>query len=340
MSRDGKQASPFYFSEVLPKEKARTWQVDRAEFDQMMLDHARENGVTVWEDAHVDRVQFDGSRAVGAVVTRNHQHQLHVTSKVVIDASGRSSILGRQLGLKSELPDLRKSSIWGYYAGAERPPGIDAGETTIFLLPEGGWFWFIPLPNDIASVGVVADTDKLLAKAPHHEIAFQQALERCPWLMKRLENSRMTGRIRGMNQLAYVNRKTSGDGWVMLGDARAFLDPIYSSGMLLALASAHMAAERIDHGLRTGDLSGANLGSFEPILTAGVNVIRQLIHAFYDPEFSFPRFLKQFPTQRSALIDCLIGDVFKDMEAFSAALASMTSPPVLPELMFKHVARS
>ena len=128
--------------------------------------------------------------------------------------------------------------------------------------------------------------------------------------------------------MAYLNRKTCGDGWVMIGDARAFLDPIYSSGLYLALGSAELAAGCIDEALKRGDTSAARLGAFEPALWKGVDVVRRLIHAFYDPNFSFPKFAERYPQHRAALIDCLIGDVVnKDLSAFTASLAEMTPPP-------------
>ena len=114
----------------------------------------------------------------------------------------------------------------------------------------------------------------------------------------------------------------------MVGDARAFLDPIYSSGLFLALASAELAAESASDALAADDVSATRLGQFEPDLAAGVEVIRRLIHAFYDPQFSFGAFVERFPAQRGALIDCLIGDVLhKDMSPFLDALAQMTPPP-------------
>jgi flavin-dependent dehydrogenase len=128
--------------------------------------------------------------------------------------------------------------------------------------------------------------------------------------------------------MAYRNRQTSGDGWVMIGDAAAFLDPIYSSGLFLALASAELAAGCIHKALEANDVSAARLGGFTRPLWNGIEVIRRLIHAFYDPDFSFHAFVERFPEQRPALIDCLVGDVVeKDMSGFLAALAEMTPVP-------------
>jgi flavin-dependent dehydrogenase len=136
------------------------------------------------------------------------------------------------------------------------------------------------------------------------------------------------GPVRGSRRLAYLNREVVGDGWVMIGDAAGFIDPIYSSGLFLALASAELAAGCVHQALEKEDLSSAQLGAFVEPLWDGVDVIWRLIKAFYDPTFSFRDFAQRFPDHRPALIDCLVGDVVgKDMVAFLEALAEMTPPP-------------
>lgn len=327
VSHGGKESVPFYFSETIPGERARTWQVERSQFDTVMLDHARVSGVEVHEQTSIDKVLFEGGRAVGVQTVSADGSRAEARSKVVVDASGRACIIGRQLGLRSPLPELRKASTWGYYRGGKRLPGIDAGETTMFLIPGGGWFWYIPLPDDMVSVGIVADPEYVFSESDDMEAAFTREVSLCAPLADRLSAATRVGPVRGSRHLAYLNRQTCGDGWVMIGDARAFLDPIYSSGLYLALGSAELAAQCIDDALKTNDVSAARLGAFEPALWKGVDVVRRLIHAFYDPNFSFPKFAERFPEHRGALIDCLIGDVIKDMSAFTAALEQMTPPP-------------
>jgi flavin-dependent dehydrogenase len=217
--------------------------------------------------------------------------------------------------------------VWGYFRGGKRLPGIDAGETTMFLIPGGGWFWYIPLPDDIVSVGLVANPEYVFSQSDDMEAAFTREVALCAPLADRLAAAERVGPVRGSRHLAYLNRQTCGEGWVMIGDARAFLDPIYSSGLYLALGSAELAAQCIDDALKNDDFSAARIGAFEPALWRGVDVVRRLIHAFYDPSFSFPEFVRRFPQHRAALIDCLVGDVLKDMSAFTAALAQMTPPP-------------
>ena len=327
VSAQGKESTPFYFSETIPGERARTWQVERRQFDCLMLDHARANGVEVHEQTGIEKVLFENKRAVGLQIVNDLGNRAEIGAKVVVDASGRACVIGRQLGLRHDLPELRKASVWGYFRGGLRLPGMDAGETTMFLIRGGGWFWYIPLPDDVVSVGLVADPGYVFAESDDMEAAFTREVTRCGPLSARLALAKRVGPVRGVRQLAYLNRQTCGNGWVMIGDARAFLDPIYSSGLYLALGSAELAAQCIDDGLRAGDVSAARLGRFEPALWKGVDVVRRLIHAFYDPNFSFPKFAERFPEHRAALIDCLVGDVLKDMSAFTAALEQMTPPP-------------
>lgn len=326
ISPDGKETTPFYFSWTIPGDGARTWQVERSLFDRMMLDHARESGVEVCEGVAVERVLFDGQRATGVAIA-NGSGLKNISAKVVVDASGRSTVIGRQLGLKGDVPGLKKASLWGYYRGGKRLPGIDAGETTMLLIPGGGWFWYIPLPDDVVSVGIVADPDYLFTAGDTPEAIFEREVSRCATLGERLVAAKRVGPVRGLRQLAYLNRQTCGDGWVMIGDARAFLDPIYSSGLFLALGSAELAAGCIESAMAANDFSAARLGAFEPALWDGVDSVRRLIYAFYDPKFSFREFAERFPDQRRSLIDCLVGDVIKNMSAFKNALAQMTPAP-------------
>ena len=325
VSPGGAESRPFFFSETIEGEASQTWQVERSEFDQMCLEHAAAEGVEIRSDTMVDRVVFDGDRAVGVRV-RTGGVTGEIGARVVVDASGRATKIGNQLELRQPIPTLRKTSIWSYYKGGARGEGLDAGETTILLLPEKSWAWYIPLPDDIVSVGIVGAPDVVFADTSSPEDAFANAIAASDPLSARLADASMVAPVRGgSGVLAYRNTQTVGDGWAMVGDARAFLDPIYSSGVFLALESAEQAAASIHDGLLAGDVSAAALGTFENRLNDGVGVISKLIHAFYDPQFSFEGFLARHPDQRRALIDCLVGDVFKDMRSFVSALETMTA---------------
>ncbi|MCP3918379.1 MAG: NAD(P)/FAD-dependent oxidoreductase [bacterium] len=322
VSPDGRDSDPFYFSETIEGNGAQTWQVDRDQFDLMCREHAIECGVHVRKGV-VEHVDFADGRAVGVRV-RSAAGTGEFSARVIVDASGRATALGNQLDLKESIPSLCKSTVWSYYRGGARGVGLSAGETTILLFPDKSWAWYIPLLDDVVSVGIVGDTETIFHGDEAAEEAFLRHVAASPGLGERLSTAQHLGPVRGGRQhLAYRNRETVGDGWVMVGDARAFLDPIYSSGVFLALESAEQAALSIHEALVANDVSKARLGTFEPRLNAGVDVISQLIHAFYDPSFGFGEFLRRHPDQRPALIDCLVGDVFKDMSSFTAALASL-----------------
>lgn len=327
VSARGNEAAPFYFTETIPGEGAATWQVERGEFDRLLLEHARECGVEVIALRFARSVIFENGAAVGVVASDEAGLDKKIRARVVVDASGRSCLIGNQLGLKADVPGLFKASLWGYFRGGKRLPGIDAGETTIFRLDHGGWFWYIPLPDDVVSVGLVAPPEYLFARQYTKDELLVNEIAKCPPLAQRLAGADREGPVRSLGRLAYYNRRTCGDGWVMVGDARAFLDPVYSSGLFFALSSAEMAATSIHEALMQKNVSAAQLGKFEPTLWSGAETIRRLIHAFYDPGFSFADFVKRFPEHRPALIGCLVGDVLKDMRAFTEALSQMTPPP-------------
>jgi flavin-dependent dehydrogenase len=328
VSPSGKEAAPFYFSETIEGERARTWQVERSEFDLLCLNNARESGVEVRVPGRVRSVLFEDDQAVGVRVGAKGSPPQDIHARVVVDASGRSTVIGKQLHLRIDVPGLNKASIWTYYRGGHRGKGIDAGETTIFMLPDRGWFWYIPLPDDIVSVGVVASPDYLFRDGDKFEAVLHREVAACKPLSEWLAGSEQVDSVRGLRRLAYLNRQIVGDGWVMVGDAAGFLDPIYSSGLFLALASGELAADCIHDALVGDDVHAARLGVFVEPLWEGIETIHRLVRAFYDPTFSFRKFSEQFPDQRAALIDCLIGDVVgKDMNPFLTALAKMTPPP-------------
>ena len=311
VSANGKESHPFYFTERDPHERSTTWQVRRDEFDQMMLDNARKHGVEVREGVRAKSVLFDGARAVG-VAAATDTTNVDITAKIVIDATGQSSIIAKQLDLWRPDPDLRNGSIYGYYQGARRGHGRDAGATIIVHTPDRkGWFWFVPLREGLTSIGLVAPPAYLFAGRGDDPLAtFEEEIGNCPWMASRLEGAERVDRVYVTSDFSYRARRMAGDGWVLVGDAFCFLDPIYSSGVMLALKSGEMAADAIHDALLSNDVSGERLGSFAADLMTGVQYIRQLVYAFYDPGFSFGAFVRAHPKYQDHIVRILIGDVF------------------------------
>jgi flavin-dependent dehydrogenase len=314
INQHGKLSEPFYFVEHKDHPSSQTWQVLRSELDEMLLQNSREHGVEVEEGVHVLAVLWEGERAVGVRIKREDGTQEEVRAKVVVDASGQSSVIMDRLNLREWDPVLKKAALWTYWEGAYRDVGRDEGATLVIQVKgKQGWFWYIPQHDNTISVGVVAGYDELFknrGNKTHEQIYFEE-VDRCPGLKPRLENAKRVAPFRAAKEYSYKAKRAAGDGWVLVGDAFAFLDPLYSSGVLLALRSGQMAADAVVEGLAKGDTSAAQLGHWEPGFVQGLERMRRLVCAYYDG-FSFGRFVKQFPHLKGLVTDLLIGDLFKD----------------------------
>jgi flavin-dependent dehydrogenase len=310
----GKLSEPFYFVDHNPHESSQTWQVRRSEFDQLLLKNAAEHGVQVHEGARVLEVLFEGSRAVGVNVRMPDGSQRTAKADVVVDASGQSSLLLDRLGLREWDPVLKKAALWTYWKGAQRDTGRDEGATLVISTEQKkGWFWYIPLHDDIISVGVVAAFDYLFKDrgTKDYETIYFEEVARCPGLQPRIANATRCDIFRAQKEYSYRAKRAAGDGWVLVGDAFGFLDPLYSSGVLLALTSGAMAADAICEGLAKGDTSEAQLRRWAPGFAAGMDRMRRLVCEFYEG-FSFGRFVRKHPDLKDRVTDVLIGDLFKD----------------------------
>jgi len=318
VTASGRESQPFFFDDFNPHECSQTWQVLRSEFDRMMLDNARENGVEVLEQTNVNEVLFEGDgpmlqrRAVGVKMTpRGGGESRSVGASVVVDATGANALLSRRLGIRQPDPKLRKASIFAHYAGARRDSGKNQGATLVLSVKDQeGWFWFIPLPGDVTSIGIVANIDYLISGRGAPEQVLEEEIAKCPGLTDRMASARRISPVHVLSDFSYRASQCAGDGWVLVGDAFGFLDPMYSSGVFLALRSGEMAADAIVAALRAGDTSGARLGAWGDELSGGMQAIRKLVYAFYTKGFSFGGFVRDNPTEKKNLVDLLIGNVF------------------------------
>ena len=313
VSEQGRLSEPFYFADYKPHESARTWQVTRQDFDQLMLDNARRHGVDVREGMRVLDVLFEGGRAVGVRTVDEAGVEEDVRCHVVVDAAGQSGLILDRLGLRQWDPLLKKAAIWSYFKGAAREQGRDAGATLVMQTAgKVGWFWYIPLQNDITSIGVVAPFDHLFKNRDSKDLGaiFSEEVARCPGLQPRIAGAERVGPYRAAKEYSYRSSKVAGDGWVLVGDAFGFLDPLYSSGILLALKSGALAADAIAAGLERGDVSEAALGCWGPDYVAGLERMRKLVCGFYDG-LNFGKLVRDHGHAKPLITDILIGDIFK-----------------------------
>lgn len=311
----GRESRPFYFFEANHHESAVTWQVTRAEFDKFLLEHAQEQGAVINQGTPVKRVLFEGDRAAGVEVRMKDGSLQTFHARVVVDATGQQAILSNKFGWRVRDPKLKKAVLYSYFKGASREPDLNGGATLVLRTEpgSGGWFWYIPLENDITSVGVVANPDYLV-KGRGQDLAkiFQEEVEKCESVRRRVAGSSRVDKIYSIIDYSYRSRQCAGDGFILIGDAYGFLDPIYSSGVLLALKMAELAADAIHDAFNNDDFSAARLGQFKSKLDRGIESMRKLVYAFYDEDFSFSKFLQKYPDQRVNIINLLIGDVFRN----------------------------
>ena len=340
VSHTGKESQPFYFHKHDDRECSQTWQVLRSDFDKMLFDNAAKKGATCRDETRVLEVLFEESesgqsqRARGVRLKAAGGESRDIAAQVVVDATGQQSLLANRLGMRREDPNLRKAAIWNYYRGAQRDSGIDGG-ATIILHSEAkrSWFWYIPLMDDVTSVGVVADRDFLFDDGGKPEEIFARELARCPAVAGRIEAAEQIDAFRVAREFSYKAEQPSGEGWVLIGDAYGFVDPVYSSGVYFALVTGEMAADSIVAGLRSDNTSAAQLGAWCPEFEKGVQWVRKLVNAFYTDAFSFGKFMQAHPQYQGNLTDILIGRIFTEeagaiFEAMDPWIASMTAESV------------
>ncbi len=312
-SKSGRASVPFYFSETEPGPSAQTWQVNRGEFDLMLLNNAREHGVEVHERARVTDMLFDGERASGVEASFADGSTRRLQAGVVVDATGQSAMLAKRLNLRQEDPNLRNCSFYTRYEGGWRGEGVDEGATLILYTEQPRtWFWYIPLPDGVVSAGVVGPIDRLVTgRARNPQVVYDEEAAGCPALLEKIAQARQLHEVRVLKDFSYASKRVAGDGWVMVGDAFGFIDPIYSSGVFLALKGAEYTADSILDAFDHGELSATRLGQHGDEFLAGVEAMRKLVYAYYSEEFNFAKFLGKYPDLKDDLVNLLIGNVYR-----------------------------
>jgi len=334
----GKESRPFYFFEAVHHESAVTWQVNRAEFDHLLINHAAEQGAVVHQGVLVKQVLFEGDQAVGVEVQMQDGTREKFFAKVVVDATGQMAMLSNKFRWRVRDPKLKKAVLYSYFKGAHREPDLNGGATLVLRTEagSGGWFWYIPLENDITSVGIVANPDYLL-KNRGQDLAkiLNEEIEKCEPCRRRVAGGTRVDKIYSILDYSYRSKHNAGNGFIIIGDAYGFLDPIYSSGVLLALKMAELAADAIHDAFNHDDFSAARLGQYQTKLDRGIESMRKLVYAFYNEGFSFAGFLRKYPEERVHIINLLIGDVFK--EGVDAVYGPMSEFAEIPPPLYEQV---
>ena len=248
MAACGTRGVKFYFKDGFRSQRDRAYQVTRSEFDKLLLDHSRENGTEVREETEVKAIDFGEDRVRLHVETSDGAAST-IDTRYLLDCSGRQTMLGSFFKLKSNYDHLQKFSVFAHYDNVDRLPGRDA---TLIRMVRGldRWFWMIPLTDTRTSIGVVMDTTTFRATKLSPEAALEKFIADQPLMTERMRNAVRVSPVYSAGDYSYRNLRLAGDRWLLVGDAAGFIDPVFSSGVFLAIMSAEQAADTLDQVLR------------------------------------------------------------------------------------------
>jgi flavin-dependent dehydrogenase len=294
---DGKFAYTFRFDRLLPEQYHSAFQVKRAVFDEILLRNATASGVDVREETGVTSV--DLSDAARAVVTTGsgERHEC----RFVIDASGHGSLLGNRVGKKVDVESLKKVAFFAHYRGVPRPEGRDAGNTVVVVL-QNAWLWMIPVDAELMSVGLVVDRDHAVNCGLTPEDLLKRTIASTPWVEERMRGAERITQVYARRDFSFLMKRVVGKNYALVGDAAGFIDPIFSTGVFIAMKSADFAATAVEARLRKGSMRLLN--RYERDLTQAMSRYFQFISNFYRREF-LEVFLQ--PSERFGLLPMIVG---------------------------------
>lgn len=271
----------FYFLQGMPWPNW-TYNVPRAQFDAILLEHSRKQGVAVYQPATVTRVGFDADGVDMRVETAGESADYR--ARFLVDASGRDAFLASRQGRRERIPNLGKVALFAHYRSADRFPGIEEGNIRIYLF-DGGWFWWIPFTNDVTSIGAVLHARTVRAHAGTLDALFEAMVQRCHAVRDRLGRAERVTPVHRVANFSYVNRPVVGDRFLAVGDAITFIDPIFSSGVFIAMRSSELAAEAILAAFASGRFGARRFAAYERRVWRGAAPFFTFIHKYYEPAF-------------------------------------------------------
>src|SRR6184192_248746 len=276
------QGTKFYFKDGFRSQTDHAYQVTRGDFDKVLLDHAAECGAEVCEQISVDRVQFSKDNVELAVKSNGSSQSIR--ARYVIDASGRASVLGRQFKIKKTYDHLQKLSIFAHYDGVWRAEGID-GTLTLLVRGIDRWFWLIPLTTERTSIGVVLDSDTFKKSKLSAEDFLEQSLAEQPIIAKRMTSAQHVSEVYTAADFSYRSTRLHGERWLLAGDAAGFIDPIFSSGVFLAVFSGERCADVLNEVLQRPRNMKRLFARYERSVNRAMDVYLRFVNAWYTKEF-------------------------------------------------------
>jgi len=296
-------------------EQSYTYHVDRARFDMLLMKHAETLGCRILEGVGVDQVLFDeGGRATGVSATVGGE-TVEIPARIVVDAAGRNTRIGRQLDLRKDHPVLDQFALHTWCVDVHRGPHDTEAFTHVYFLPDvRGWAWMAPIDADTTSIGLVASRDSYTESGLDVEEFFARSLNGNRKLARAMKHADRINDLKGEANYSYRLDRVCGDGWLAIGDAARFIDPVFSSGVSVAMHSARLAAERIEVALTSGDTSRAAFLPYEDHITASAAIWDDFIRMFYRLLPAFTHLLEAEEHQ-AALMRMIQGDVHGGSDA-------------------------
>src|SRR5437879_2506987 len=272
----------FYFKDGYRSQTDHAYQVTRGDFDKVLLDHAVECGAEIREETSVDRVEFSNEDVELEVKSNGSSNSIR--ARYLIDASGRTSVLGRQFKIKKTYDHLQKLSIFAHYDGVWRAEGID-GTLTVLVRAIDRWFWLIPLTADRTSVGVVLDSETFRKSKLSAEHFLERASAEQPIIAKRMTNAQRVSHVYGEADFSYRSARLHGDRWLLAGDAAGFIDPIFSSGVFLAVFTGERCADVLNEVLQRPRNMKRLFARYERSVNRAMDIYLLFVNGWYTQEF-------------------------------------------------------
>ena len=307
---DGKSQT-FRFGDAWDKSMPFSYQVRRSEFDEILIRNAGRLGAEVIEGCRVKNVAFAPGHGSATIHAQHEDGRLQDwRARFVVDASGRDTLLGRLFDVKRRNPRHNSSALYAHFSGAKRHPGQDEGNITIFWF-DYGWFWLIPLADGATSIGAVVWPHYLKSRSKPVREFFLDTIALCPALAERLADATLASEVEATGNFSYACEHTHGQNYLLIGDAFTFIDPVFSSGVMLAMQGGFEGAEAVDVCLREPARAAAALARFDKRVRKGPKEFSWFIYRVTNPTM---RDMFMAPSNiwrvKEALLSMLAGDIF------------------------------
>lgn len=309
------RTSGFEFANAWDKGFPHAYQVRRSEFDHILLKNAAAKGATVIEEFRVTKVDFPPDGGAVASGRGADGQERRWQAKFFVDASGRDALLASRFDIKRRNLKNNSAAIFGHFTGAQRSAGNAEGNIVLFLF-DHGWFWFIPLADGTTSVGAVCRPAYIKSRKTDMPAFFRATIALCPPLAKRLEGAQLVSPVIGTGNYSYRSKRMMGKNYIMVGDAYSFIDPMFSTGVYVAMSSAFLGADVVSACLHEPQKSARAFKTFDAKIRRALDAYSWYIYRINSPAMRAMLLTSGNPFRlQEALLSLMAGDIFRNSPA-------------------------